>query len=160
MNKKFYDVLVAYCTKNKIGLVKEDDNEFYFTPSKKQIHLGKEEIEDLESLYKAFHEASHSTAVLTGRNIDNYALEEVVADMTASNILSRILHLFDTKEVDENNYSEKLVRLKIMNTTYSSSWALRVLNDSKISYEDLMDYVKVEIQKNLELFKDLIKEEK
>lgn len=154
MNKMFYNVFEKFCTKYNITVVKENNGEYYFAPAENKIHLGDEEIESLKNVYKMFHEASHATSNIDKRNISNYALEEVVADISASQILAKLFKVYD-----DWVYNSEIQRLMIMNISYSSCWAERVVADSQISIEDLLDSIKKTVNSVLKKFEQFFNDD-
>lgn len=154
MNKIFYNVFEKFCTKYNITVNKDNNGEYYFVPAENKIHLGDEEIENLKNVYKMFHEASHATSNIDNRDISNYALEEVVADISASQILAKLFKVYDNWV-----YNPDIQRLMIMNISYSSCWAERVVNDSQISIEDLLNSVKETVNSVLEKFEQFFNDD-
>lgn len=136
--ENFISVFDKYVTKHNIEVKYDNDNEFYFAPKENYIHLGVEAIEDLKDLYKSFHEACHSTCNITNRDISNYAVEEITADMAAG----KLLHSLGVFAQDfDPEVRKEVYRLALTNVSYSSCWMKRIMDDKNMSANEIIGMV-------------------
>lgn len=146
---KFYEGVKRYCLQNSIVLQLDNDGEFYFNRVSNSIHLGEsEEKMTLSGVYKMFHECCHSTSIITNREVKNYALEEVVADLAAAKILSE-LGFYDFKNGGVTQIVQEAYRLAWLNLSYSSCWLSQILNSNKGKYttQDILNKIRDELEK-------------
>jgi len=149
-------VLRKFTDSHNITIVEEENGEFYFAEDEKQIHLGaKEEAMTLEDVYKSFHEGCHSTMLITGREAKSYALEEVVADIAAAKVLSK-LGVYITSVYQNVEDIRTIYLLQWENISYSTCWMDRVVKDSDLSVEEIFPMIDEEVSKIVQL---IVKEE-
>ena len=154
--RNYIQKIKDYCLKNGIKLEFSSNNEFYFVSSEKRIHFGNEEEKyNSFDLYRSFHELCHSTSLFTKRNTDNYAKEEVIADLSAGQIMLKLgMYNLNNNPILANNQRKEIYALIWKHISYSGSWATAFLRDNPtFTFEDLKNEVNDEILKVVELLK-------